>query len=92
MTTAPAPAVSASADVTPPTRYAHSRTHIKSYYGLNITRGMPVIFEGQPGRVTGLNGQYLLVRLDNQAPNTRPLLCHPTWRMAYPTLGIEATQ
>lgn len=73
-----------------PTRYEMSREHIKSYYGLSITRGMPVIFDGQPGRVTGLKDQYILVRLDDQDPATPPLCCHATWRMAYPTLGIEA--
>lgn len=74
-----------------PSRYAMSREHIKSYYGLSITRGMPVVFDGQPGRVTGLDGQYLLVRLDGQGPATPPLRCHPTWRMAYPTLVIDDT-
>lgn len=76
----------------PPTRYAMSRDHIRSYYGIAITRGMPVIFDGQPGRVTGLTGQYVLVRLDDQDPATPPLRCHATWRMAYPTLGITATE
>lgn len=74
-----------------PTRYAMARDHIRSYYGITITRGMPVIYDGQPGRVTGLDGQYLLVRLDGQAATTAPLRCHPTWRMAYPTLDIAAT-
>lgn len=76
----------------PPTRYAMARDHIQSYYGLAITRGMPVTFDGQPGRITGLNGQYLLVRLDGQDPATPPLRCHATWRMAYPTLGIDAEE
>lgn len=76
----------------PPTRYAMARDHIKSYYGLTITRGMPVIYDGQPGRVTGLKGQYLLVRLDGQDPATPPLRCHAIWRMAYPSLGIEASE
>lgn len=74
----------------PPTRYAMAREHIASYYGIAVRRGMPVIFDGQPGRVTGLDGQYLLVRLDDQDPATAPLRCHATWRMAYPTLGIDA--
>ena len=78
-------------EVAPPSRYAQSKAHIQSYYGISITRGMPVIFDDQPGRVTGLDGPHLLVRLDGQNPATPPLRCHPTWRMAYPTLGIEAT-
>jgi hypothetical protein len=75
----------------PASRYAQSRDHIRSYYGITITRGMPVVYDGKPGRVTGLNGQYLLVRL-NDEPTKYPLRCHPTWRVAYPTLGIEATE
>lgn len=76
----------------PPTRYAMARDHIESYYGIPVRRGMPVIYDGQPGRVTGLKGQHLLVRLDGQDPATPPLRCHATWRMAYPTLGIEAIE
>lgn len=78
-------------DVPPPTRHTQSRDHIRSYYGLSITKGMPVIFDGQPGKVTGLDGHLLLVRLDGEPTTGHPLRCHPTWRMAYPTLGITAT-
>ena len=73
-------------------RYAQSRTHISDYYNIAVTRGMPVIFDGQPGRITGLDGHHLLIRLDHTADVTPPLRCHPTWRMAYPTLGIEAAE
>lgn len=73
-------------------KYAQSREHIRAYYGIPVRRGLPVIYDRQPGRITGLDGAHLLIRLDHHHTITgRPLRCHPTWRMAYPTLGIEAT-
>ena len=75
-----------------PSRFEQSREHIRNYYGIEVKRGMPIVFDGRPGRITGLDGQYLIVRLEHDAFGVGAQRVHPTWRVAYPTLGIEASE
>lgn len=58
-----------------------SMTYIRNYYRVPAKRGMRVVADGKPGRITGSQGQYLRVLLDGQK---RFELCHPTWEMRYP--------
>jgi hypothetical protein len=43
-------------------------------------RGMHVIVDGKPGRITSAKGGYIMVRFDGQ-PFSLP--CHPTWHVDY---------
>jgi len=70
-----------------------SRDHIRAFYDIPVKRGMRIVFDGKPGKITGFRDGYLLVRLDDEPPATRsrsPLILHPTWRVAYPEIGREA--
>jgi len=70
-----------------------SRDHIRSFYGIPVKRGMRIVFDGKPGKITGFRDRYLLVRLDDEPPATRnrsPLILHPTWRVEYPEIGRKA--
>ena len=57
--------------------------YVRTRYRVAAKRGGRVVFDGQPGRITGLSGGYVLVRLDGASMKGSPLRCHPTWRMEY---------
>ncbi|AXN53238.1 hypothetical protein PBI_HARLEY_76 [Mycobacterium phage Harley] len=55
---------------------------IRSNYGVPAKRGMRVIFDGRPGRIVSVDGQYLMLHLDGDPWDWRTRV-HPTWRMEY---------
>lgn len=59
--------------------------YVRSYYGVPAGRGVRVIADGKPGRITSGDGHYIRVRLDGEA---RSGIYHPTWRMEY--LSVSA--
>ena len=54
--------------------------YIRMYYGVPAKRGGRVIVNGWPGTITGSDGAYIKVRLDNA---DRSRLFHPTWKVEY---------
>ncbi len=54
--------------------------YINNYYGLSLKRGVRCKFEGKAGKVTGVRGAYVLVKLDGA---DKSVVCHPTWKMEY---------
>jgi hypothetical protein len=54
--------------------------YIRKSYNVPAKRGMRVIANGKPGKITGANGSRLRILLDG---NCRSLLWHPTWRIEY---------
>lgn len=54
--------------------------HVRTFYAVPAKRGGRVLFNGQPGTITGFTGPYLRVRLDG---HSRPVPIHPTWRVQY---------
>lgn len=66
-------------------RYERGTTsfdYVRRMYGVPAKRGMRVIANGKPGRITSGNGQYIMVLLDG---DKRPTVWHPTWEMVYLT-------
>ncbi len=66
-----------------------SLEYIRKTYRVPAKRGMPVCYtaghgEVMFGKITGSYGAYLRIRFDGQR---RPLRCHPTWQMEYPSVG-----
>ena len=57
-----------------------SLEYIRRAYGVPANRLRRVVFDGQPGTITGARGAHIRVRLDGQR---LPVSCHPTWRMDY---------
>lgn len=57
-----------------------SAEHVRAFYAVPAKRGGRVIFDGQPGTITGFAGPYLRVRLDGERQSV-PI--HPTWRVQY---------
>lgn len=47
-------------------------------------RGMRVVVDGKPGRITSARGMYIFVRFDEGPRWSLP--CHPTWRVKYETV------
>ena len=44
-------------------------------------RGMRVIVDGNPGRITSAKDGYIYVRFEHHPRFSMP--CHPTWRVEY---------
>lgn len=57
-----------------------SAAYARQYYKVPAKRGMRVVMDGKPGRITSFPGAYVNVRFDD-AKFSVP--CHPTWRMTY---------
>lgn len=59
--------------------------YIRQYYQMPWLKcGLPVNFDGKPGRVIGAKGAHVRVKLDEKPENGRQVItCHPTWHMAY---------
>jgi ribosomal protein L21E len=54
--------------------------YINNYYGLSLKRGTQCEFMGRCGKVTGVRGAYVLVKLES---DEKLIVCHPTWEMEY---------
>jgi len=64
-----------------------SMDYIRRYYGVPAKRGGRIAYTGSKncvvtGRITGSDGQYLLIRLDGEKKSFR---YHPTWELTYLT-------
>ena len=58
--------------------------YVRYYYRVPAKRGRRIVFDGDPGTITGFRGARVLVRLDKDGYlQGRPMTCHPTWRMDY---------
>ncbi len=54
--------------------------YVRTRYGVPAQRGMRVVANGKPGRITSSAGQYIRVRLDGENFSG---YWHPTWNMEY---------
>jgi hypothetical protein len=54
--------------------------YINRYYGLSLKRGMTCEFMGRGGKVTGVCGAYVLIKLDGDKKSGK---YHPTWMIEY---------
>jgi hypothetical protein len=54
--------------------------YVRRYYNVPAEIGTRVEVIGEPGVITGFDGQYLLVRF---APGAEPQPCHPTYSVQY---------
>lgn len=54
--------------------------YVRSRYGVPAKRGMRVIANGKPGRITSSAGNYIRIRLDGEKKSD---YWHPTWNMEY---------
>lgn len=63
--------------------------YIRSYYKVPARIGVPVLFEGKPGVITGSSGPHLLVHIDGA---DEPVPAHPTWEMQYLTAEVVGDQ
>ena len=68
-----------------------ARDQIRARFGIPVEKGMRITFDGHPGVITGFNFLSLRVTLDYGNGAAGHTLIHPTWRVAYPELGIEAS-
>lgn len=59
---------------------ARSFDYVRRYYGVPAGRGVRVVVDGKPGRITSGDGQYIRVLFDGEK---RPSVCHPAWRVEY---------
>ena len=53
---------------------------VRSRYGVPARRGVRVIFDGRPGRITSARGGHLRILLDG---SKHPVPVHPRWRVTY---------
>lgn len=69
-------------------RYERGTTsfdYVRRTYGVPAKRGMRVIANGKPGRITSGNGQYIMVRIDG---DKNPSCWHSFFgERFYPGLG-----
>jgi hypothetical protein len=63
--------------------------YVRGYYKVPARIGVRVLFEGQPGVITGSSGPHLLVHMDGAA---EPVPAHPTWEMQYLTAEVVVDQ
>lgn len=54
---------------------------IRASRNVPARRGMRVVVDGKPGRITSAKGGYIFVRFEAQPRWSLP--CHPTWRVEY---------
>ncbi len=54
--------------------------YINNYYGLSLKRGMSCKFMGKSGRVTGVRGAYVPIKLNGDEKSKS---YHPTWMIEY---------
>jgi hypothetical protein len=54
--------------------------YVRQRYGVPARRGMRVVADGNPGRITSGAGNYIRVLIDGEK---RPSTWHPTWHMEY---------
>lgn len=54
--------------------------YVRFNYRVPAYRDGRVVVDGEPGTISGFDGQYLLVRFDDEAV---PVPAHPTWRVEY---------
>ena len=62
-----------------------SLAYIRDYYRVPAKRGMRVVADGKPGRITGSDDASLRILIDGDKRSTR---WHPTWNMRYPTDAV----
>lgn len=55
-------------------------SYVRSRYKVNPRRGMRIVMDGRPGRITSGAGHYLRVRFDGEKISS---YVHPTWEMVY---------
>ena len=54
--------------------------YIRLRYGVPAKRGAKIKYCGQPGKITGCDSGYLLIKLDGEKRSKR---YHPTWNIEY---------
>lgn len=54
--------------------------YINKAYGLNVTTGTRVAYDGKPGTVIGISGSHLRIILDGESHD---LPYHPIYKMTY---------
>lgn len=54
--------------------------YVRERYGVPAKRGMRVIADGKPGRITSGAGHYIRVLIDGDKHSS---YWHPTWNMEY---------
>lgn len=61
--------------------------YVRRHYGVPARIGRPIVTTWppgteRPGRITGFDGQYLIVKFDDARRGRERL--HPTWEIRYP--------
>lgn len=54
--------------------------YIRLKYRVPAKRGARIKYSGIPGKITGSDGGYLLIKLDGEKKSKR---FHPTWNIEY---------
>jgi len=54
--------------------------YINKYYGLSLKRGMSCNYMNRCGKVTGVRGCYVLIKLNG---DKKSKAYHPTWMLEY---------
>ena len=54
--------------------------YINKLYGLKIVLGVLVKYKGELGKITGVNGQHVMIELEGEKISKQ---YHPTWELEY---------